>query len=61
MLCPAWNIIQIKEEKKMLTDKQKKDFENLFNFYSLQKSYDSESRAELTAKMAGFEKCSNQS
>ena len=38
----------------MLTDKQKMDFENLYNFYSLQKSYDSESRAELIAKMAGL-------
>ena len=38
----------------MLTDKQKMDLENLYNFYSLQKSYDSESRAELIAKMAGL-------
>ena len=38
----------------MLTDKQKMDLENLFNFYSLQKSFDSESRAELIAKMAGL-------
>ena len=38
----------------MLTDKQKMDLENLFNFYSLQKSFDSESRAELIAKMEGL-------
>ena len=37
----------------MLTDKQKMDLENLFNFYSLQKSYDSELRAEMITKMAG--------
>ena len=37
----------------MLTDKQKIDLENLYNFYSLQKSYDSESRAEMINKMAG--------
>ena len=53
MLCPVWNIIQIKEDKNMLTDKQKMDLENLYNFYSLQKSYDSESRAEMITKMAG--------
>ena len=55
MLCPAWNIIQIKEDKKMLTDKQKMDLENLFNFYSLRKSYDSKSRTEMITKMAGVE------
>ena len=38
----------------MLTEKQKMDLENLYNFYSLQKSYDSELRAELIAKMAGL-------
>ena len=39
----------------MLTEKQKMDLENLYNFYSLQKSYDSKSRAEMITKMAGVE------
>lgn len=35
----------------MLTDKQKMEFENLYNFYSLQRAYDSELSAEWYAKM----------
>ena len=35
----------------MLTDKQKMDLENLYNFYSLQRAYDSELSAEWYAKM----------
>ena len=38
----------------MLTEKQKMDLENLFNFYSLRKSYDSESRTEMINKMEGL-------
>ena len=38
----------------MLTEKQKREFENLFNFYSLQREYDSELIAEWSAKMWAF-------
>ena len=54
MLCPTWNIIQIKEDKNMLTEEQKREFERIFNFYSLQKEYDSECRAEWSDKMWAF-------
>ena len=40
--------------KDMLTEKQKREFEEVFNFFSLQREYDSELRAELIAKMAGL-------
>ena len=39
----------------MLTEKQKMEFENLYNFYSLQKEYDSECRAEWSDKMWAFQ------
>ena len=38
----------------MLTEKQKREFENLFNFYSLQREYDSELITEWSAKMWAF-------
>ncbi len=38
----------------MLTEKQKTDLENLFNFYSLQREYDSELITEWSAKMWAF-------
>ena len=38
----------------MLTDKQKKEFEGIFNFYSLQREYDSELITEWSAKMWAF-------
>ena len=40
--------------KAMLTEKQKREFENLFNFYSLQREYDSELITEWSAKMWAF-------
>ena len=39
----------------MLTEKQKRELEGIFNFYSLQKEYDSELREEWSAKMWAFE------
>ena len=38
----------------MLTEEQKREFERIFNFYSLQKEYDSECRAEWSDKMWAF-------
>ena len=38
----------------MLTDKQKREFERIFNFYSLQREYDSELIAEWSSKMWTF-------
>ena len=38
----------------MLTEKQKREFEGLFNFYSLQREYDSELITEWSAKMWAF-------
>lgn len=41
----------------MLTKEQKEEFERMFNYYSLQKSYDfndDESRLEWDAKMMAF-------
>ena len=38
----------------MLTEKQKREFEGIFNFYSLQREYDSELIAEWSAKMWAF-------
>ena len=38
----------------MLTEKQKREFERIFNFYSLQREYDSELIAEWSAKMWAF-------
>ena len=38
----------------MLTEKQKREFEGIFNFYSLQREYDSEFIAEWSAKMWAF-------
>ena len=35
----------------MLTEEQKREFENVFNFYSVGKEYDSTSRVEFNAKM----------
>ena len=40
--------------KDMLTEEQKREFERIFNFYSLQKEYDSECRAEWSNKMWAF-------
>ena len=39
----------------MLTEKQKREFERIFNFYSLQREYDSELIAEWSAKMRAFD------
>ena len=38
----------------MLTEEQKREFERIFNFYSLQREYDSELIAEWSAKMWAF-------
>ena len=38
----------------MLTEEQKREFENLFNFYSLRKEFDSKSRTEMITKMASL-------
>ena len=38
----------------MLTEEQKREFERIFNFYSFQKEYESEFRAEWSAKMWGL-------
>ena len=38
----------------MLAEKQKREFENVFNFYSFQREYDSELIAEWSAKMWAF-------
>ena len=38
----------------MLTENQKREFEGLFNFYSLQREYDSELITEWSAKMWAF-------
>ena len=38
----------------MLTEKQKREFEGIFNFYSLQREYDSELITEWSAKMWAF-------
>ena len=40
--------------KALLTEKQKREFEGIFNFYSLQREYDSELIAEWSAKMWAF-------
>ena len=37
-----------------MTEEQKREFERIFNFYSLQKEYDSECRAEWSDKMWAF-------
>ena len=37
-----------------MTEKQKREFEGIFNFYSLQREYDSELIAEWSAKMWAF-------
>ena len=39
----------------MLTEKQKREFEEVFNFFSLQREYDSEFRAEWGTKMWAFD------
>ena len=39
----------------MLTEKQKRDFEEVFNFCSLQREYDYEFRAEWGTKMWTFD------
>ena len=54
MLWTGQKSIQIKEDKNMLTEEQKREFERIFNFYSLQKEYDSECRAEWSDKMWAF-------
>ena len=38
----------------MLTEEQKREFENVFNFYSFQREYESEFRAEWDNKMWAF-------
>ena len=38
----------------MLTEKQKREFEGIFNFYSLQREYDSELITEWSTKMWAF-------
>ena len=39
----------------MLTEEQKREFENVFNFYSFQREYESEFRAECDNKMWAFD------
>lgn len=39
----------------MLTEEQKREFENVFNFYSFQREYESEFRAEWDNKMWAFD------
>ena len=41
--------------KDMLTEEQKREFENVFNFYSFQREYESEFRAEWDNKMWAFD------
>ena len=47
-------INRLRRIKDMLTEEQKREFERIFNFYSLQKEYDSECRAEWSDKMWAF-------
>ena len=39
----------------MLTEEQKREFENVFNFYSFQREYESEFRTEWDNKMWAFD------
>ena len=39
----------------MLTEEQKREFENVFNFYYFQREYESEFRAEWDNKMWAFD------
>ena len=41
--------------KDMLTEEQKREYENVFNFYSFQREYESEFRAEWDNKMWAFD------
>ena len=47
-------VYRLRRIKAMLTEEQKREFERIFNFYSLQKEYDSECRAEWSDKMWAF-------
>ena len=47
-------LYRLRRGRDMLTEEQKREFERIFNFYSLQKEYDSECRAEWSDKMWAF-------
>ena len=48
-------INRLRRIKDMLTEEQKREFENVFNFYSFQREYESEFRAEWDNKMWAFD------
>ena len=54
MLWTVWEIIQIKEKKSHVDGKTEREFERMFNLYSLWKESSSGFRVEYTDKMWAF-------
>ena len=47
-------VYRLRRGKDMLTEEQKRDLENLFNYYSWERKRNSEIKAEWRAKMIAF-------